>query len=374
MNILLFIFMLNRISACMIVKDGEEYLENCLNSIKDLASEIIIVDTGSKDKTKEIAERFTNKVFDLEWNGNFSEARNFAISKAEGDWILSIDADETISGKDIKKIRELFDKNPEADAFLLNCRTYTNDIGIAGWRSSKDDEYEESKNSYGYYASKLLRLFKNKKSFFFEGKIHETPHDSIKKINGRVYDTDVIFHHFGALDKEKLLNKKGIYANSLKERLEKKDFFEKTEDYICFELGRELINLGKIEDAIYYFERAKEINEKFEYLLALGGLYLVKNRLDEAEKILSKAKILDSKNASLYDNLGVIYAKKKEFSKAIECFKRAIELNPLSADAHFNLGLSLYQIGEKDNSNIYFNEAVNLNPRYEKKIRELFKR
>ena len=82
------------ISLCMIVKDEEQHLENCLNSIKELADEIIIVDTGSKDKTKEIAGKFTNKVYDFKWNDDFSEARNFSLSKATKDWILVLDADE----------------------------------------------------------------------------------------------------------------------------------------------------------------------------------------------------------------------------------------------------------------------------------------
>lgn len=361
----------NKISLCMIVKNEEKHLENCLNSIRDLADEIIIVDTGSTDRTKEIAKNYTDKIFDFQWNESFSEARNFSLSQATKDWILILDADESISKEDAKKIKDILNKNKTADAFLLNCRTYTNDIGIAGVKSTKDDEYEESKRAFGYYLSKPLRLFRNNRLFYFEGKIHETVHNSVKKADGKVLDTDIIIHHFGALNKEKLLNKKEIYINSLKKRLEERDFTEKTEDFICFELGRELVNLENIDEAIIYFERAANINEDFNYLLAIGGLYIAKGRLEDAEKILKKANNMQPGNSSLNDNLGIIYAKRKEFNKAIRKFEKAIELNPKSADAHFNLGLVYREIKKNNKMKIYFEKAVELNPAYKQKIESL---
>ena len=84
------------ISLCMIAKNEENYLEKCLNNIKNSVDEIIIVDTGSNDKTMEIAKKFTNKVYNFRWNNDFSEARNFSLKKAAKDWILMLDADESI--------------------------------------------------------------------------------------------------------------------------------------------------------------------------------------------------------------------------------------------------------------------------------------
>ena len=84
------------ISICMIAKNEKNYLEKCLNNIKNSVDEIIIVDTGSNDKTMEIAKKFTNKVYNFRWNNDFSEARNFSLKKAAKDWILMLDADESI--------------------------------------------------------------------------------------------------------------------------------------------------------------------------------------------------------------------------------------------------------------------------------------
>ena len=84
------------ISCVMIVKNEEKILARCLDSIRDLMDEIIIVDTGSSDKTKEIAAKYTDKIYDFAWTGDFSDARNFAFSKATMDYIYSADADEVL--------------------------------------------------------------------------------------------------------------------------------------------------------------------------------------------------------------------------------------------------------------------------------------
>lgn len=82
------------VSLCVIVKNEEEVLAGCLDSVKDIADEMVIVDTGSTDRTKEIAARYTDKIYDFEWVDHFAAARNFAFSKAEMDYILWLDADD----------------------------------------------------------------------------------------------------------------------------------------------------------------------------------------------------------------------------------------------------------------------------------------
>ena len=84
------------LSICMIVKNEEELLARCLNSVKDLVDEIVIVDSGSTDKTLQIAKSFGAKIFYFEWCNDFSKARNFAFSKATSDYILWLDADDVM--------------------------------------------------------------------------------------------------------------------------------------------------------------------------------------------------------------------------------------------------------------------------------------
>ena len=101
---------MSSLSVCMIVKNEEKLLEQALNSVKSIADEIIIVDTGSADKTKELAKKFTKNIFDFKWGNDFSAARNESLKHATKDWILVIDADELISESDTKKILDLAKK------------------------------------------------------------------------------------------------------------------------------------------------------------------------------------------------------------------------------------------------------------------------
>ena len=95
------------LSLCMIVRNEEEVLGRCLESVKDLADEVIIVDTGSDDRTKEIAARFTDRIFDFEWRDDFSAARNFAFSKGTKDFLMWLDADDVIPRKRQSGLRDL---------------------------------------------------------------------------------------------------------------------------------------------------------------------------------------------------------------------------------------------------------------------------
>ncbi len=131
----------------MIVKNEEAMLARCLESVKD-ADEIIIVDTGSIDKTKEIASSFTDKIYDFPWIDDFAAARNFAKSKCTGDFILSIDADEVLEEYGINKMKG-----------YLEVANTKNAVGIK-MKSSNQEYY-------------VPRLFKNSESIFFSGRIHE---------------------------------------------------------------------------------------------------------------------------------------------------------------------------------------------------------
>ena len=95
------------VSLCMIVRNEEQVLGRCLSCVKDFADEIIIVDTGSTDKTKEIASLFTNQIYDFPWIDDFAAARNFAFLKGTGDYLFWLDADDVITEEEQKKLMKL---------------------------------------------------------------------------------------------------------------------------------------------------------------------------------------------------------------------------------------------------------------------------
>ena len=101
------------VSVCMIAKNEEQYIEQCLRRLLRYNMEIIVVDTGSTDRTKEIAARYTDKLFEFEWCDDFSAARNFAVSKASNNWVLILDCDEYVQEIDVAKLRTCMQKYPK---------------------------------------------------------------------------------------------------------------------------------------------------------------------------------------------------------------------------------------------------------------------
>src|SRR3989338_2128361 len=158
------------ISLCMITKNEEKYLEQCLNSVKDLVDEIIIVDTGSTDKTKEIAKDFCKKFavegkfFDFKWIDDFSAARNESLKHAAKDWILVLDADEVIEKSDSEKIKNIVNENDFA-GFKLEQRSYINNY-FEGALENKPD-FGLIKQYPFYISNSLVRLFKNNSGIKF---------------------------------------------------------------------------------------------------------------------------------------------------------------------------------------------------------------
>ncbi|MBO5910231.1 MAG: glycosyltransferase family 2 protein, partial [Clostridia bacterium] len=116
------------ISVCMIVKNEQEVLARCLDCVSQFADEIVVVDTGSNDKTKEIANKFTDKVFDFEWCDDFSKARNYAFSLATCDYVMWLDADDVLEYGEIEKINQL-KLNMVADTYMLKYATSFDENG-----------------------------------------------------------------------------------------------------------------------------------------------------------------------------------------------------------------------------------------------------
>ena len=162
------------VSLCMIVKNEERILARCLDSLAGLMDEIIIVDTGSTDATKEIAARYTEQIYDFVWTGDFSEARNFAFSKAQMEYIYSADADEVL------------DEENRA-AFLQLKETLLPEIEIV-------QMYYANQLSHGtiYNYDKELRpkLFKRNRTFRWQGAIHEQI-----GITPVIYDSEIQIRH-----------------------------------------------------------------------------------------------------------------------------------------------------------------------------------
>ena len=162
------------VSICMIVKNEEDKIARCLDCIKDFGDEIIIVDTGSTDSTKEIAAKYTDKVYDFAWVDDFAAARNYSFSLATMDYIYSADADEIVDEMNRKKMMQLKEVLlPEIEIVQMN---YTNQL--------------EFGSTYNYDSEPRPKLFKRLRTFEWQDPIHETI-----RTFPVIYDSDIDIIH-----------------------------------------------------------------------------------------------------------------------------------------------------------------------------------
>jgi glycosyltransferase involved in cell wall biosynthesis/Tfp pilus assembly protein PilF len=170
------------LSLCMIVRDEEEMLPRCLAAVAPAVDEIIIVDTGSTDRTVEIAREFGATVIEKEWTGSFSDARNVSFDAATSDWIIYLDADEVLVADDVKRLKALTGKTWR-EAFYLVETSYTGELGDGG-----------------SITNSAMRVFRNRPHYRFEGRLHEQiAHRVPTYAAGRLEQSTVRIDHYGYL-------------------------------------------------------------------------------------------------------------------------------------------------------------------------------
>ncbi len=171
-----------KLSLCMIVKDEEDMLDGCLAPLQGVVDEMIVVDTGSTDRTVEIAETHGAKVIHFPWNGSFADARNVSINAATGDWVIYLDADEHMDADDAKQLRDLIGRTWR-EGFYLAETNYTGG--------------EEAGSATTHMA---LRLWRNRPQYRFEGRIHEQKTQSMPMyLPERFEHTAIRVVHYGYL-------------------------------------------------------------------------------------------------------------------------------------------------------------------------------
>lgn len=161
-----------KISLCMIVKNEEEVLARCLESVQPLVDELIIVDTGSDDETITIARNYTDLIYQIPWEDDFAKARNFAFSKATGDYIMWLDADDSISPENVKRFHALKNILLQESPDMVMC--------------PYDTAFDGDTPLFTFYRE---RLVKNGAGLKWQGRVHEciAPHGKVIRSEFRVF-------------------------------------------------------------------------------------------------------------------------------------------------------------------------------------------
>ncbi|MBD5585750.1 MAG: glycosyltransferase family 2 protein [Clostridia bacterium] len=283
------------LSVCLIVKDEEAVVSRCLNCVQKFADEIIVVDTGSADKTVEEVKKFTDKVYFYEWNDNFADARNYAFEKATGDFVMWLDADDVVPDEDCIKIKQLMEKADFDMAFLPY---------ISG--------SEEGIKTFVYYRE---RIFRRSGNYKFRGAVHEavTPQGNI------VYSDAEIWHKKlkagNSLRNLNILQKRIAHGICLNER-------EK------FYYGRELLSNSMYREAIAVLEDFLRgngwIENKIEACINLYGAYTAIGDNDGALNALLKSFTLAEPRSEACCILGWHFFEQNDVNCAIYWYQRAL--------------------------------------------------
>jgi len=294
------------LSLCMIVKNEEQNLTRCLNSIKEVADEIIIVDTGSTDRTVDIARRFGAKIYYHAWEGSFSKARNYSLEYASCEWILILDADEELWKCDAPKLKELL-KGNDCEAITLVVKN-----------RSKNSTHEAYTNS--------LRLFRNFHGTYYKGSVH-----NIIVCKGRCFVSPLSIIHHGYNFSEGRMEEKFLRTTSMLREQIKKD----PQNPIPYRfLGVAYLDRGRYEEAVNESKKAlelaevKKLNRKdflVSYYIISAGNY-EKGRLIEAESYALKAVELDNKFLDGFCVLSFVYDSLKRYDRFFQVTEHYLNL------------------------------------------------
>jgi len=315
------------VSLCMIVKDEEPLLARCLASARVVVHEMIVVDTGSSDRTAAIATVFGARVFEFPWNGSFSDARNHAVKQATGDWILVLDADEVLSQRDyIPLQKELRASRAKKCAWSILTRNYTARVNAQGW-TANDGSYPSEEAADGWHPSWKVRLFPNDKRIRFKGEVHELVEESLRKAGFAIKQSTVVVHHYGGLkdtqNREKMLH--------------------------YFELGRKKLE-GQVADATALSELAVQANEL--------GLF------EEALVLWDRVLAIQPESAEAFFNKSYAFIGLKRYGDGMASSRRALELDPDLKEASFNFGTCALYAGDPCEAIVCVESMLGRNPGY----------
>lgn len=316
------------ISVCIIARNEEHRIEKCLSSLAPYDFEIVVVDTGSTDRTKEIASRYTDKIYDFVWCDDFSAARNFSLRSATNNWILMLDCDEWIKHLDLE----------ELDYFRKKLSGY---VGSVSRENLVTENGIQVLNNTDY-----TERFFDKRLYHYTGMIHE----QLTPIRGRDFQTmllhtTILHSGYDMTPEERAAKNERNRTLLLKQLAQDPD-----NPYLYYQLGKTCEIIGDYQNACAYYSKGLEydLDPELAYVQAMVVSY--GNALlytGQAETALGFEGIYEA-FASFADFvylMGNIYKANGLYEQALEQYQRAMSL-PLSKLNGSNSFLPLYQAGE----------------------------
>lgn len=370
-----------QLSVCIIAKNEQHNIVRCLESLKPYSFEIVVVDTGSTDATKQIAAEFTDRIYDFEWCDDFAAAKNFAISKASNFYVMILDSDEFLEKIDVEELYRMIETNPDMVGRIRRRNVFS--------RKGQKQENLEWVN----------RIFAKDK-FHYEGRIHE----QVIALNGKEYETyqsSVVIEHTGydlseserkkkaernrtlllqelqRLEQEGCDSEARLRANEIEHKEEKVQI-----PYILYQLGKSYYMAEDYMKACDYFSRglSYDLNPKLEYVIDMVETYgYALLNSGQTETALFYENIYDEFGncADFKFLMGLIYMNNARFEEAVEEFLKATQYKECrnqgvnSYSAYYNIGVIYECLGNRELCREFYQKCGEYEPA-RKRLEKLF--
>ncbi len=380
------------ISVTIIAKNEEACIGECLKRLSCFDWEIIVVDTGSTDRTVEIARRYTPHVFLFPWVNDFSAAKNYAVSKASHDYILSVDCDEylqteTLDENLLRSLCRLVNQakagmvellNPYAPLSAENAGTSSCATPTSGMDAASGPNPASSMDAASYGPAQTMvhdrvARFFNRKYVRYEGKVHEQL-TSTSSAPLTFAPLPLTFYHAGYRTMELKRAKTARNLPLLEAQLQE----EGDNPYTLFQLGQSYFGLSDFAHALPYFERALEmdVNENEEYVQTLvesyGYCLLYLKQYAKALELEGVYPVF-SKRADFVFLMGLVYMNNAMFAKAIREFQKAAQIPVCcvegvnSYSAYYNIGVIYECLGQQKEALDYYKKCGGYPPALERR-------
>jgi Tfp pilus assembly protein PilF len=322
----------------MIVKNGAETLRACLESVRDVVTEMIVADTGSTDNSREIAQERGATVISISWEKDFAKARNAALAKATTDWVLSLDADEELDWEAGKFLPKLLTK-AQVGGFIVPIRNYlpVRHGNVNGNRAQANDGRSRThKDAPAYAEHRTVRLFRRHPKMVYKGCVHEAVAPQIVEAGFKLGNANFCVHHFGFL------------AGTDR-------YGSKAESYL--DLGRRKVE-QEPKNALAWVELARQLYEPFR-------------RNAEALNCIGRALALEPEMTAAWFLSGVVNLDIGQHQAAVAAFAHCAHDPEYAAEREHYRGDALHDLGRLKEAQAAYRQSLRLtghDPQVESKL------
>jgi tetratricopeptide (TPR) repeat protein len=351
------------LALSMIVRNSEATLARCLESARPVVDEIVIADTGSSDRTREVAAEHGARIFSIAWENDFARARNRALEEVHTDWVLSLDADEMLDPESPRTMPELLSRATIA-GYKVPIRNYVLTLNQRVWDRAAQPNTSSLPvaSSYpAYIEHENVRLFRRRPEIYFEGRVHETVGARLLGAGLKLGAANFVIHHFGFVaDPDTRSRKNHLYRELGREKIRERP----QDSQAHFELGiEELDNFKNAAGALQCFERATKLNPRFQLGWVFSAVALLQlGRYEEALIKLRGAENAGSKSILVFECQGDAYYNLGDFESARRCYRRAEQRGSDTAGLDRKLGLTEVRCGRVAEGLAHLRHAIEREP------------